>query len=87
MDTNVNNRRFTHAQRYFHPSFICLIAGATLFAGATNMVQADEDRIPVGTVNGETIWLDDVMRQAERLPPNSVKPNGKLFRPTCNRHG
>ena len=32
------------------------------------MVQADEDRIPVGTVNGETIWLDDVMRQAERLP-------------------
>jgi peptidyl-prolyl cis-trans isomerase C len=26
------------------------------------------DRIPVGTVNGETLWLDDVMRQAERLP-------------------
>ena len=22
----------------------------------------------MGTVNGETIWLDDVMRQAERLP-------------------
>ena len=48
--------------------FICFIAGATLFAGATNMVQADENGIPVGTVNGETIWLDDVMRQAERLP-------------------
>ena len=32
------------------------------------IVQADEDRISVGTVNGETIWLDDVMRQAERLP-------------------
>ena len=47
---------------------IYLIAGAMLFAGTTQMVQANEDRIPVGTVNGETIWLDDVMRQAERLP-------------------
>jgi peptidyl-prolyl cis-trans isomerase C len=47
---------------------ICLIVGATLFAGMANIAQADEDRIPVGTVNGETIWLDDVMRQAERLP-------------------
>ena len=44
------------------------IAGAIFFAGTTHMVQANEDRIPVGTVNGETIWLDDVMRQAERLP-------------------
>ena len=52
----------------FTYQFICLIAGAILFAGTTSMVQADEDRIPVGTVNGETIWLDDVMRQAERLP-------------------
>ena len=52
----------------FTYQFICLIAGTTLFAGTTNMVQANEDRIPVGTVNGETIWLDDVMRQAERLP-------------------
>ena len=48
--------------------FICLIVGATLFALTANMVQAEENRIPVGTVNGETIWLDDVMRQAERLP-------------------
>jgi peptidyl-prolyl cis-trans isomerase C len=52
----------------FTYQFICLIAGATLFAGTANMVHADEDRIPVGTVNGETIWLDEVMRQAERLP-------------------
>ena len=50
--------------------FICLISGTALFAGAVNIVQAGEDRIPVGTVNGETIWLDDVMRQAERLPAN-----------------
>ena len=57
----MRNGIFTH-------QFICLIAGATLLTGMTNMVQADEDRIPVGTVNGETIWLDDVMRQAERLP-------------------
>ncbi len=52
----------------FTYQLICLIAGTTLFAGTANMVQASEDRIPVGTVNGETIWLDDVMRQAERLP-------------------
>ena len=52
----------------FTYQFIYLIAGAIFFAGTTHMVQANEDRIPVGTVNGETIWLDDVMRQAERLP-------------------
>ena len=52
----------------FTYQFIYLLAGAILFAGTPHMVQADEDRIPVGTVNGETIWLDDVMRQAERLP-------------------
>jgi peptidyl-prolyl cis-trans isomerase C len=32
------------------------------------MAHANDDRIPVGTVNGKTLWLDDVMRQAERLP-------------------
>ncbi len=48
--------------------FICLLAGAILFAGTAQLAQADEARIPVATVNGETIWLDDVMRQAERLP-------------------
>ncbi len=48
--------------------FICLFVCAALFAITANMVQAEENRVPVGTVNGETIWLDDVMRQAERLP-------------------
>ena len=52
----------------FTCQFIYLIAGTMLFAGTTHMVQADENRISVGTVNGDTIWLDDVMRQAERLP-------------------
>ena len=52
----------------FTYQFICLITCTTLFAGTANMAQADQDRIPVGTVNGETIWLDDVMREAERLP-------------------
>ena len=52
----------------FAHRFICLLTGAALFAGMGMMAHADEDRIAVGTVNGETIWLDDVMRQAERLP-------------------
>ena len=52
----------------FPYQLFCFVIGATLFAGTVNIVQADEDRIPVGTLNGETIWLDDVMRQAERLP-------------------
>jgi len=52
----------------FTYQFIYLLAGAILFAGTAHMVQADEYRIPVGTLNGETIWLDEVMRQAERLP-------------------
>ena len=52
----------------FPYQLVCLVAGATLFAGTVNMVQAEESRIPVGTLNGETIWLDEVMRQAERLP-------------------
>ena len=52
----------------FTYQFICLLAGTILLAGTAQLVQAGEDRIPVGTVNGETIWLDDVMRQAERLP-------------------
>ena len=52
----------------FPHQLFCLVVGATLFAGTVNIVQAEEDRIPVGTLNGETIWLDEVMRQAERLP-------------------
>ncbi len=52
----------------FTNQFICVLAGTIFFAGTAHLVQANEDRIPVGTVNGEAIWLDDVMRQAERLP-------------------
>mgnify|MGYP001248085676 CR=1 FL=1 len=52
----------------FTYQFIYLLTSVILFAGTTHLANADEDRIPVGTVNGETIWLDDVMRQAERLP-------------------
>ena len=52
----------------FTYQLFCLVVIAILFAGIVNKVQADEDRIPVGTLNGETIWLDEVMRQAERLP-------------------
>ena len=52
----------------FPYQLFCLVVGATLFAGTVNIVQAEERRIPVGTLNGETIWLDEVMRQAERLP-------------------
>ena len=48
--------------------FILFLVSAALFAGIANVSQAKEDRIPVGTVNGETIWLDEVMREAERLP-------------------
>ena len=52
----------------FAHRFIGLVTGAALFAGIGMMAHANDDRIPVGTVNGETLWLDDVMRQAERLP-------------------
>ena len=52
----------------FPYQLLCLVVGTTLFAGTVNIVQAEERRIPVGTLNGETIWLDEVMRQAERLP-------------------
>ena len=34
---------------------------------ASTMAQAN-DQISVGTVNGKDIWLDDVLRAAERLP-------------------
>ena len=28
-----------------------------------------QDRIPVATLNGETIWLDEILAIAETLPP------------------
>ena len=52
----------------FARRFINLLAGAVLFTGIGATAQAKEGGIPVGTVNGETLWLEDVMRQAERLP-------------------
>jgi peptidyl-prolyl cis-trans isomerase C len=52
----------------FAHRFIGLVTGVVLFACIGFMAQANDNRVPVGTVNGETLWLDDVMRQAERLP-------------------
>ena len=52
----------------FAHQFIGLVTSVVLFACLGMMAHANDDRIPVGTVNGETLWLDDVMRQAERLP-------------------
>lgn len=45
----------------------CLVAGAFLSLGTGGFATA-ETRIPVATVNGETIWFAEVMDQAERLP-------------------
>ena len=44
--------------RYIVMAAVCL---------ASTILQAD-DQISVGTVNGKDIWLDDVLRAAERLP-------------------
>jgi peptidyl-prolyl cis-trans isomerase C len=45
----------------------------------TNMAQA-ETRISVASVNGETIWLDQVMQAAEGLPPEyRNKPMQEYF--------
>ena len=44
------------------------IVTATFLALAGAGLAADETRIPVATVNGDTIWFDDVIDQAERLP-------------------
>jgi peptidyl-prolyl cis-trans isomerase C len=52
----------------FAHRFISIVTGVALFAGMGMMAYADDDRIRVGTVNGETVWFDDVMRQVERLP-------------------
>ena len=55
------NGRFTQLVRrasYGVLTAVCL---------ASTMAQAN-DQISVGTVNGKDIWLDDVLRAAERLP-------------------
>ena len=55
------NERFTQLVR-------CVSFGVlTAVYLASTMAQAN-DRISVGTVNGKDIWLDDVLRAAERLP-------------------
>ncbi len=46
---------------------IALIAWAIWALGCAGLAIA-ETRIPVATVNGETIWFNDVLEQAERLP-------------------
>ena len=43
---------------------LCVLAPICL---ATTIAQAN-DQISIGTVNGKDIWLDDVLRAAERLP-------------------
>ena len=61
---------------YFNPNlsgrFIQLVRRVscgvlTAVCLASTMAQAN-DQISVGTVNGKDIWLDDVLRAAERLP-------------------
>ena len=48
--------------------FIGLVTGVALLAGIGLMAHANDARIPVGPVHGETLWLDDGIRQAARLP-------------------
>ena len=55
------NRRFTHLVRRAG----CGVLTAVCLA--STMAQAN-DQISVGTVNGKNIWLDDILRAAERLP-------------------
>ena len=55
------NGRFTQLVRRVSCSVL------TAVCLASTMAQAN-DQISVGTVNGKDIWLDDVLRAAERLP-------------------
>ena len=60
----------THNLRY---AFRRIISYAVIaFCLCSGMVQAN-DQISVGMVNGEDIWLDDVLRAAERLPEQFQK--------------
>ena len=54
-----------------HITYFLLFFG--LLAGTGSVVYAQQARVAVGTVNGETIWLDDVMQQVERLPAEFQK--------------
>ena len=55
------NARFTQLVRRISRGVL------TAVCLASTMAQAN-DQISVGTVNGKDIWLDDVLRAAERLP-------------------
>ena len=66
---------------YFEPALkdhfgrVMRYVGCNLLAAfclASTIAQAN-DRISVGTVNGKDIWLDDVLRAAERLPEEFQK--------------
>ena len=60
LNPNLNGRLTQLVQR--------VISGVlTAVCLASTMAQAN-DQISVGTVNGKDIWLDDVLRAAERLP-------------------
>ena len=56
-----------HTSTFTH-NFIALLLSLTFFAANSCSTYAQNNRVPVGTVNGETLWLKDVMKQAERLP-------------------
>lgn len=62
MHNNVFTRQITYFLLFFG-----------LLAGMGSVVYAQQARVAVGTVNGETIWLDDVMQQVERLPAEFQK--------------
>ncbi len=52
----------------YRPALRRIGCGALLAFCLGSGVAAANDQISVGTVNGEDIWLDDVLRAAERLP-------------------
>ena len=52
---------FRRIMKHVGHSVLVAVSLASTFAKAN-------DQISIGTVNGENIWLDDVLRAAERLP-------------------
>ena len=61
-----------HNTIFTHP-FVHFLLFVGLFVGMSSAVYAQQNRVAVGTVNGETIWLEDVMQQVERLPAEFQK--------------
>ena len=58
--------RFGRIMRHFGYDLLAAVCLASTIAQAN-------DQISVGTVNGKDIWLDDVLRAAERLPEEFQK--------------